>query len=294
MIAARSATLVLLGGLTASGLIGARGARAPASSPPLPTRGLCAPIDEISPFARGDEMERASPASHEFYFTRAIYSGGRRGGRFGFGRGGGGWTTDYPKSDRQFMVVLQRLIDIDGCAFEHPVSLADPALRRFPFVYVVEAGRDMDMTAEEVDGLRSYLLAGGMMVADDFWGTYEWEHFEDQIERVFPDRPIVEVPQSDPIFHQVYDIDEILQVPNVRVAQAIQMGYENPPTWEQDGRVAHVRGIYDDAGRLMVVINWNTDLGDAWEWAENPYYPLKYSTFACELGVNMIVYAMSR
>ena len=152
----------------------------------------------------------------------------------------------------------------------------------------------MNMTEEEVEGLRGYLTAGGMMVADDFWGTYEWEHFEAQMARVFPDRRIVEVPADDPIFHQVYDIQEIMQVPNVRYARMIEAGYQDPPTSEQDGVVPHVRGIYDDQGRLMVVINWNTDLGDAWEWAEDPFYPLKFSTFACEMGINMIVYAMSR
>ena len=80
----------------------------------------------------------------------------------------------------------------------------------------------------------------------------------------------------------------------LRYAEMIERGYSNPPTSEQDGDVPHVRGIYDDKGRLMVVINWNTDLGDSWEWAENPYYPLKFSTFAYEMGVNMIAYAMSR
>ena len=145
MIAARAASLVALSGLVALGVLGARAAPAspaiadssasPAGLRPEP--GLCTPIDEISPYARDTDMERASPNDHEFYFTRAIYSSGRGRGRFGYGRGGGGWTTDYPKSDRQFMLVLQRLIDIDRCEWEHPVSLADPGLRRFPFVYVV-------------------------------------------------------------------------------------------------------------------------------------------------------------
>ena len=84
-----------------------------------------------------------------------------------------------------------------------------------------------------------------------------------------------------------YEIDEILQVPNVR------NGVRGGPTHQSDGYIPMVRGIHDENGRLMVVINWNTDLGDAWEWADNPYYPLKYSTYAYEMGVNMIVYAMS-
>ena len=105
--------------------------------------------------------------------------------------------------------------------------------------------------------------------------------------RVLPEYPIVEVPLDNPVFHMVYNIEEVIQVPNV--GQAARGG----PTWEQDGYQAHVRGIFDDKSRLMVIINWNTDLGDAWEWAERPEYPLKYSTFAVEMGINFIVYGLS-
>ena len=95
---------------------------------------------------------------------------------------------------------------------------------------------------------------------DDFWGTYEWQVFESEILRVFPEYPIVDIPLDHPIFNQVYKIEEIIQVPNLPNAQG-------GPTWERDGYYPAVRGIFDDQGRLMVVINWNTDLGDAWEWA---------------------------
>jgi hypothetical protein len=84
-----------------------------------------------------------------------------------------------------------------------------------------------------------------------------------------------------------YDIEEIRQVPNVR------QGMEGGPTWERDGYEPRLMGVFDERGRLMVVINWNTDLGDAWEWAENPYYPLEYSNYAYQIGINTIVYAMS-
>jgi len=89
------------------------------------------------------------------------------------------------------------------------------------------------------------------------------------------------------VFHTVYDLHEVLQVPNVR------NGMRGGPYWEQDGRVPSCRGIFDERGRLMVMINWNSDLGDAWEWAENPYYPLDRSTFAYQLGINAIVFAMT-
>jgi hypothetical protein len=114
-----------------------------------------------------------------------------------------------------------------------------------------------------------------------------------QLQRVLPGREIRPIPQDHPVFNNVYDIEEVRQVPNVGA------GRSGGPTAECWGCEAQVWGIYEDFqgqgedGRLMVVINWNTDLGDAWEWAEDPYYPLQYSTFAYEMGVNMVVYAMS-
>ena len=131
------------------------------------------------------------------------------------------------------------------------------------------------------------MLAGGFLVIDDFWGSWEWQNFESEILRVLPGHAIEERDVDHPLFSSFYDIDEIRQVPG------FGRGTRGGPTWERDGRVPHVRGIFDEHRRLMVVINFNTDLGDAWEWAENPYYPLMYSTYAYEMGVNMIVYAMS-
>jgi hypothetical protein len=124
-------------------------------------------------------------------------------------------------------------------------------------------------------------------VVDDFWGTEEWTSFERQMRKVFPDRTIREIPYDHPLFHSYYDIEEVVQVPNM--GQAIAGG----PTHEADGYTPAVRGIFDDENRLMVAINWNTDLGDGWEWAELPNYPLKYSTYAVQIGVNTIVYALS-
>jgi hypothetical protein len=222
-----------------------------------------------------------TPGRWPFYWTRAVYSG------YGWGRrGGGSWATDYPKGDRQFLVVLKRLVRLNAYDWENAVSLADPDIRRFPVIYAVEVGR-MDMTDSEVQGLRSYLDAGGFLIVDDFWGTREWAQFEFNIRRVFPDRQIVDLPLSHPLFSAYYDIEEVLQVPNINNGAG---GYQ---THERDGYEPFVKGILDDVGRLMVVINWNTDLGDAWEWAESPYYPLEYSTFAYEMGANMIVYGMS-
>ncbi len=229
-------------------------------------------------YLRGSRL-RDSGGPRDFYFTRAIYSG------YGYRRMGS-WAIDFPKADRQFLWGLRRLTNIDAYEAENAVRLTDPDLRNFPFLYALEVGY-MSLTEAEVEALRSYLLAGGFLMIDDFWGTYEWQNFEYEIRRVLPEHPIVEVAMDHPLFSTFYTIDELLQVPSVRVARY------GGVTWERDGYVPHVRGIFDDAGRLLVVINWNTDLGDAWEWAEDPYYPLPYSTFAYQLAVNTIIYALS-
>jgi len=221
--------------------------------------------------------KRTSADSREFFFTRAIYNGG------GYRRGS--WATDFPKADRQFLSILDRLVDLDAYELENAIQLDDPDVRKFPFLYALEVGY-MHMNDAEVQGLRDYLLAGGFLMIDDFWGTYEWANFESEITRVLPEYQIVDIPFDHPIFNTVYNIEEVVQVPSINNAQG-------GPTWERDGYKAQERGIFDENNRLLVVINWNTDIGDAWEWAESPYYPLQYSTYAIEITVNIIVYAMS-
>ncbi len=240
-----------------------------------------APAETTRPVSRAADFER--PGRHAFYWTRGAYSDG--GGGWGWGRRNA-WATDYPKSDIQFVTVLQRLVRLDVFQEENAVRLDDPILRHFPVLYMVEVGY-MDLGDSEVEALRGFLDSGGFLIVDDFWGAREWAVFEDNITRVLPDKPIVDLPLEHPVFSVFYDIDEVKQVP------ARGRGVRGRPTTQCRGCEATVRGIFDDDGRLMVIINWNTDLGDAWEWAEDPYYPLEYSTYAYQMGANMIVYAMS-
>ena len=220
-----------------------------------------------------------APPGWNFYFTRGVYTGFRR-------RGFESWAVDYPKADRQFLIGLRRLTNIEAYELENPLRLDDPNLRRYPFLYMLEVGY-MSLTEAEAIGLRGYLLAGGFLLIDDFWGTWEWMNFESEMQRVLPGYRIVDLPSDHALLSVFYDIDGLVQVPNV--GQGVRGG----PTWEQDGFEPSLRGIVDEKGRLMVAINWNTDLGDAWEWAENPFYPLKYSNFAYQIGINSIIYAMS-
>ena len=226
---------------------------------------------------RAEHDTKGHPLAHEFYFTRGIYSGSA-------GDWGGRWAVDYPKADHQFLVALTRLTGVDAYAADNAIELAEARLRDYPFLYVLEVG-SLSLSDEDAQALRHYLDAGGFMVVDDFWGTAAWSNFASEMARVFPDRSIVDVPLDHPVFHAYYDVPRIIQVPNVYQAGG-------GPTHEYDGYVPRVRGIFDDEGRLVVLVNWNTDLGDAWEWADNPGYPLRYSTFAYEVGINFVIYAM--
>ncbi len=269
----------------------------PPPPPPDPSTGVLSstdralggdPADLAFPLVRKQRGQRGrrgwfvvppddSLGKYEFYFTRTIYSG--------FGRGRS-WAVDGPRADRIFLEGLRRLTVIDAYDMENPVRLDDPKLFKFPFIYALEVGA-MGLTDSEARALRNYLLAGGFLFIDDFWGSYQWMNFEREMSRVLPEYPIQELPLDHPVFTTVYDIDSIVQVPNI--GNALRGG----PTWEYGGYVPHVRGIFDDNGRLMVAIHWNTDLGDAWEWADDPYYPLKYSNYAWQVAINFIVYAMT-
>jgi hypothetical protein len=267
----------------------------PASCGPGPLR-----VSEMQYVPSGGYMKARRSGSqprHEFNFARAMYSEG--GGGFGFrgsdwlGDGGPAWSIDYPSADRHMMLIAKRLSNLDACEWGQPISLADPDLRRYPFLYSLEWGWAL-LSEPEVLGLRGYLQAGGFLMLDDFWGTAQWANMERQMRRVLPNRPIVDIPRDHVLFRSYYRIDgPILQVPGRGNGRAVAAGDPRARTWEQDGYEPYIRGIFDDAGRLMVVIFANADLGDALEWADDPMYPLRYSTFASELFLNTIVHAMT-
>ena len=282
-----AATLAFIAGPSTPPEATAPSSRKPSSQRPAAARFVPPEVVYRALGLGGPEGPAEDPAQdrslpREFYFSRVAYTSYGR----SFWRRGS-WATDYPKADQIFLSFIDRLLpNLDAYERENPVRLDDLEVRRFPYLYALEVGR-MALTEPEVEGLRNYLMAGGFLVIDDFWGTREWANFEYQMQTVLPGYQIVDLPLDHPIFTTFYEIEEILQVPNVR------NGVNRWQTHERDGYVPMVKGIHDENGRLMVVINFNTDLGDAWEWADHPYYPLKYSTYAYEMGVNMIVYAMS-
>ena len=196
------------------------------------------------------------------------------------------WTMDYPRSDRHLSAALRRLTRIHVRSVEQPISLDDgDDVYNWPFLYGVEVGY-WDLTDDECRKMRDYLLRGGFFMCDDFHGTQEWEHFTAVMKRVFPHRAIVNIPNDDQIFHVIFDLDDKFQVPG------LQYIYSHS-TYEKDGYDPHWRGIYDDHGRLMVAICHDMDLGDSWEHADNPVYPVQYTQLGMRIGVNYVTYAMT-
>jgi hypothetical protein len=199
--------------------------------------------------------------------------------------GNSNWTIDYPRSDRHLSAAIRRLTRIDARSVEQPIDLDENEQYDWPWLYGVEVGH-WDLTDSQVQGLREFLLRGGFFMCDDFHGTQEWAVFVASMSRVFPDRPIVEIPDPDPIFHVVYDLNDRYQVPG---EQYLYSGR----TYEKDGFVPHWRGIYDDRGRLMAAMTFDMDLGDSWEHADNPRYPERFSALGLRIGVNYVTYAMT-
>jgi uncharacterized protein DUF4159 len=196
------------------------------------------------------------------------------------------WTIDYPRSDRHFSAAVRRLTRIQARSVEQPVNPDDgDDIFNWPFLYGVEVGH-WNLTDAQAKKLRDFLLRGGFFMCDDFHGSEEWAMFTASMSRVFPDRAIVEIDNRDPIFHTIFDLDDRYQVPGAQVLETGRI-------WEKDGYEARWRGIYDDQGRLMVAICHNMDLGDSWEWADDPRYPEKYSALGFRIGVNYVTYAMT-
>src|ERR1035438_4554605 len=213
---------------------------------------------------------------------------GRYGGRFAawdWTQGRSSWTTDYPRSDRHFSEAMRRLTRVHSRSVEQPVNLDEGDEYDWPFLYAVEVGH-WDLTDAQAKALREFIDRGGFFMCDDFHGTREWGVFLASIQRVFPDRPIVELKNQDAVFHTIYDLDDRYQVPG---EQYVRSGR----TYEFDGYNAAWRGIYDDKGRLIVAICHNMDLGDSWEHADNPQYPERFSALGIRIGINYVIYSMT-
>jgi hypothetical protein len=191
----------------------------------------------------------------------------------------GDWATDYPDPDINFARQVEERLGLradDGVILQ----LSDPTLSEFPFIYL-GGGGELRLTAEEASALRAYLLNGGFLMVDDFWREEEWVFLMPEMVRVFPDRPVVELPGDHDIFRTFYPITERPSVPG-----AAELSF---PVDEQP----HYRGIFDGDGRLMVILLHNLDFGDGWEHISDPNYPVEISLGgAVTMGINILVYAL--
>ena len=240
-------------------------------------------------------------ANGEFTFSRLIFADNQRaidslGDHIGYPH----WQADCSESEPHFIAAMKRLTEVDTNEDSQSISLLDERIFDYPMLYVVEAGF-ASFSDPEAQTLREYLLRGGFLLVDDFHGRYQWEQFEGWIGRVFPDREIVDLPETHEIFNVHFPIDDFIQIPGLR-ALCLNPG----ETWELPISKApsvvesnasrqrpHWRGILDDEGRVMVIVNWNMDLGDAWEHADMEEYSALYTATAYRLGVNYVLYGMT-
>ncbi|MGI9259403.1 MAG: DUF4159 domain-containing protein [Gammaproteobacteria bacterium] len=189
------------------------------------------------------------------------------------------WLTDYPDADQAFSNQVESLTGLSVNPDGLILQLTDPALSHYPFAYIVEAGQ-MSLSDDEASALRDYLLGGGFLMVDDFWGDYEWGIFADALEKVFPDRTPVELAVDHEIFQSFYYLSEARPVPGRGGART--------------GAEPRLMGISDDDGRLMMIICHNHDFGDAWEHLDDPWYPQQHSMgFAVPMGINIVTYALT-
>jgi hypothetical protein len=234
----------------------------------------------------------ASDFDGSFIYCRGFYSSSRR------EAGGMGWWTDYPAADNNFSVRLMELtyahvmLDAERQPNTVVVRLSDPLLYRCGMLFMEDTGT-IELSEREVENLRAYLLKGGFLWVDDFWGTQAWESWSNQIARVLPpgEFPIFDIPSDHPIMHTLYDVKEIPQVPAISFWRQSGGG-----TSERGPDSAHpnFRGIVDGQGHLIVVMTHNTDIADTWEReGENHDYFERFSPAGYAVGVNIVLYAMT-
>jgi hypothetical protein len=232
----------------------------------------------------------------EFHFLRLEYTDLPQYHRgYGYssreGMGSGWWMMDWPDADIHFSVGVQRLTRLDVGDPRH-LRLTDDRIFNYPWIYATQTGW-WGLTDSEIARLREYLQRGGFLVTDDFWGEEQWEIFRRTMERVFPGQKITDIADDDAVMHVLYDIGEKDKtfIPGSRhlyrgpggAVQIVQPAGTRP-AW---------RAILDSRERMVVAVNYDTDVADAWEFADAPYYPAAMTLLAYKYGINYIVYAMT-
>lgn len=234
--------------------------------------------------------------SAEFHFIRMEYTDlpqFRR--RFGYASrnatGQGWWMVDWPDADDHFTAGISRLTRIDAGDPRH-FRFTDDKLFDYPWVYATQTGW-WGLSDAETARLREYLLRGGFLVTDDMWGDEQWEIFRETMNRVLPGEEITDISEADSVMHVLYDIREkdrtfIPGTRHLRRGAGGQIFVQQPagstPAW---------LAMYDERKRMVVAVNFNTDVGDAWEYADAPEYPEEMTALAYRYGLNYIIYSMT-
>lgn len=194
------------------------------------------------------------------------------------------WGIDANKGDRLFLGHLSRLTRIDVAPIETIIDVSSDEVFEHPWLFAVSVG-DWAITASEAARLRQYLDRGGFLMVDDFHNEREWGIFMNGIRQIDPSAQVVELNDSDPVFHVVFNMTDRVRVPGANVVHDGGV--------ERGGLTPHWRAIVDARGRIMVAICFNMDVGDGWEFADDPFYPERFSYEAIRLGINYVLYAMT-
>jgi hypothetical protein len=225
-------------------------------------------------------------AGLQWGFVRIHYTAWTMPPRPGLSTSDDPWYIDAPAAEWN---LSRRVRGATAIQVNDPIDMRieDPELFNHPWIYLVEGG-NLRLNEREVSILREYLLRGGTLTFDDFHGPIEWANVESELKRVFPDRAIVDLPPEHPIFSCFYKFDSYPQTPGLG-------SFLQGRTWEKGGYIAHLRAIEDDNGRAMVLINWNVDMGDGWEWSNATDYPgyVKYTAMAYRMEINEIIYSLT-
>jgi len=224
-----------------------------------------------------------------FTFCRLAYRSVRRDGS------GNGWDTDFPQADRNLPTRLSELTPTPVSAWSHGepgfaiVRVTDPFVYECPFLMATDVG-ELGFDAEEIIAMRAFLLKGGFFWVDDFWGSAGWDHFTRQIKKVLPEHEIVELPHDHSLFHIVYHVPEVPQIPSINSWRRMggstsELGF--------DSAVPHLRAILDEHGRILVLITHNTDISDGWEReGDDLDFFHHFSPDAYAIGINIVLWTL--
>ncbi len=195
-----------------------------------------------------------------------------------------GWAHDYPRAERNFLKILSEVTSVQTTPASYTiVDLDDPQIMDYPLLYFSEPGT-WGVTPAEAENLREYFLRGGFAIFDDFDGPRQWAAFMSSMKRVFPERKMERLTVDHPIFQCFYEIETL---------DMVAPGSERFSRFSRPAAPAEFYGMSDETGRLQVIVNFNNDIGDYWEWSDTDFFPVSLSNEAYKLGVNYVIYALT-